>query len=46
MFTSFISFFIMAVAQWIREFALLVEGWVFESKLQQTLVVETGSDTP
>ena len=34
-----------AVAQWVRAFAPQAEGWVFESKLQQTVVVKTRSDS-
>ena len=33
------------VAQWARAFASHAEGWVFESKSQQTQVVKTGSES-
>ena len=32
-----------AVAQWFRAFAPQAEGWEFESKSQQTLVVKTNA---
>ena len=34
-----------AVAQWARAFTQQAEGWVFESQLRQTQVVNTGSDS-
>ena len=34
-----------AVAQWVKTIAPQADGWVFESQPQQTLVVQTGSDS-
>ena len=34
-----------AVAQWVRAFAQLTEGWVFESQPRQTYIIKTGSDS-
>ena len=33
-----------AVAQWVRTFAQQAGGWLFESQLRQTYVVQTVSD--
>ena len=40
-----ISLLSYRVAQLVREFALQVDEWVFESQPLQTLVVKTGSDS-
>ena len=34
-----------AMAQWVRAFARQVEGWMFESQPQQTIVVKTSCDS-
>ena len=34
------------MAQWVRTFAPLAVGWVFDSQPRHTKVVKTGSDIP
>ena len=40
-----IIWIIAALAQWARAFASQAEGWMFDSKPQETYVVKTGSDS-